>query len=186
MSVEDIRRVEFGGMTTGTIARRADSAPLLRSHDQLSERGPSGEFGFPAGQGVGGEDECAAVGHRVDFAAVDVGVEDAAVHGRMREEGFHFLHDHLLEKYPLASTVMVEPQNFLDPPPVGWDRAASLTAHLAGGFVRIEAPHAVQSVAQELRCQFSRSNLTYPDGPVESDMPVPSGIFKVFRSHKQS
>lgn len=122
----------------------------------------------------------------VDFAAVDVDVPDMAVHGQMREEGFHVLCSHLLGRNPLASTVLVEPQNFLDPPTVGLDRAASQTAHLAGGFVPIKEPHALESVAQESRGQFARSYFTYPDGPVEIDMPVSSGILKASRSQKQS
>jgi hypothetical protein len=87
---------------------------------------------------------------------------------------------------PLPSAIVVEPQKFLDPPPLGLDRAASQTAHLAGSYIMIEELHALPSVAQELAGQFARPNLAHPPVQTRLDMPPLSGILKAFRSQKQS
>ncbi len=75
----------------------------------------------------------------------------------MREEILHFRFAHLVRVDPLAGAIVVKPQEFLDPPPVGLDRAGSQPANLAGGFVLIEELHALQCAAQEFLGQFARS-----------------------------
>jgi hypothetical protein len=75
----------------------------------------------------------------------------------MREERLHFRFAHLVRVNPLAGAIVVKPQEFLDPPSVGLDRAGSQPANLAGGFVFIEELHGFQCAPQELLGQFARS-----------------------------
>jgi hypothetical protein len=85
----------------------------------------------------------------------------------------------------LAGAIAVKPQDFLDPPPIGLDRAGGQSADLVGGCILIEELHVAQCPAQEMLGQFARSNPTHPDASAEIDMRWPSGILSAFDSENQ-
>lgn len=72
--------------------------------------------------------------------------------GQVREEGFHFLLPYLLGMNPLAGTIVVKPQELLHPPPVGLNRAASQTAHLAGPVCRARIARSIRAVGFHASC----------------------------------
>ncbi len=86
----------------------------------------------------------------------------------------------------LTGAIAVKPQNVLDPPPLGLDRAGGRPADLVGGRIPIEQLPVAQCPAEEMLGQFARSNPTHPDASAEIDMGWPSGTLSASHSENQN